>query len=213
VRVRTLAAAAAAILAVAGVAGCRSNVGTAVIVNGHRVSETTVSDYVTPNAVPVKVAADSSGTNTYLAAPRSIVVQTIIDNMLYDEILKASSAGMPSKGQLAQATAQTLAGDTPQKFLTSHNLKGFTNSFAVLFVRRQTLGSILSALEQQGVDLNAALKKIKVDVSVSPRYGKWDKKQLTLLSPNTNAGVPGFISLAPVAGSSGSAQPAAVPTQ
>ncbi|WP_375477141.1 hypothetical protein [uncultured Jatrophihabitans sp.] len=193
-RVRTLAVGAAVLLAVSGLTACRSNVGNAATIDGKRISETTLNNYVTANAKPVTVS-DSSGSATFPAAPKTIVLQTLIDIQLYDKTLANTPAGVPTKAQLATATSALLKGQSPTAYLKQGRLLGFSRSFADEFVHRQVLFSKLTTLQTDGVDVATAYRKASVSVTVSPRYGKWDPKGRSLLSSNQFDGVPSFVTL------------------
>jgi hypothetical protein len=196
VRVRLLAAGAAVLVAATGLTACRSNVGNAATIDGQRISETTVNDYVTANAKPVEVS-DSSGASSFSAAPKTIVLQTLIDIRLYDKTLANTPVGVPSKSQLAAATTALLKGSSPAKYLKSSHITGFSSSFADQFVHRQVLYTELTNLQQQGVDVATAYNKATVAVKVNPRYGTWNAKTRSLLDSNAHAGAPSFITFAP----------------
>jgi hypothetical protein len=210
VRVRSLTAAVAATLAVAGLAGCRSNIGTAATVNGQRITDSTVSQYITPSAKGVTLQS-SSGASVHVA-PKAFVLQTLVYTRLLQRLTKVGPGGGPTKGQLAQVQTQTLAGKSAKTFAISQGITGYTTAFDRQLVTRQTYSAVLQAYQQNNVDLQALLTKAKIKVTVSPRYGKWDSKALSL-DGTTTAGVPSFVRLQPTPGAAASEQPIAVPTQ
>jgi hypothetical protein len=210
VRVRSLTAAAVASLALAGLAGCRSNVGDAAVVNGARISDTTVSHYVTPSAKSITLQS-SSGAGVEVG-PKAFVLQTVVYTRLLKALVKAGPGGGPTKAQLASLSRQTRAGKSATAYAKSQGITGYTSAFDRLLVQRQTYAAALQTYQQQGVDLPTLLKKAKIKVSVSPRYGKWDSKALSL-DGSSGAGVPGFVKLQPTPNGSASASPIAVPTQ
>lgn len=196
-KLRTLTAVAVATLAVVGLAGCRSNVGTAATVNGHRISESRVSSYITPDAKPARAQAQNG--QSFEVAPRAVVAQTLIEIRLLEAVLAAAPGGAPSQGRVAQARAAVLAGKSAKQFTAAHGLTGFTDSFADVFVHDQALGALLTSYQQQGVDVRRLLAQTRLHVSVSPRYGKWDPQSLSLLGGNAGSNLPGYLTLQPAA--------------
>lgn len=191
---RTIAVASAAILTLGGLTGCRSHVGTAATVNGQRISESRVNDFVTVAARPLQLK-DSSG-KTVAVQPRAYALETLIFAQLLPRLLARTSHGVPSKGQLAQVTSQILAGKSETAFANGNGITGFTSSFAKVWVHTQALGTVLSTYAQQGLDVNSLVHRAGFTVSVSPRYGGWDAKNVTF-DFSAAAGVPGFVSLQP----------------
>ena len=209
-RVRSLTAAAAATLALTALAGCRSNVGNAATVNGERISDTTVSQYVTRRAKSVTLSS-SSGSGVEVS-PKAFVLQTLVYTRLLKALVEVGPNGGPTKGQLAAIAAQTRGGKSAEAFATSQGITGYTSAFDRQLVQRQTYAAVLQSYQQQGVDLPTLLKKARIKVSVSPRYGKWDDKALSL-DGSSGAGVPAFVKLQPTPSGVASATPIAVPTQ
>src|SRR5436309_2797409 len=105
VGVRAVAAAAALVVGVSGLTACRTNVGNAATIAGHRVSETDVGNYVTGKAQPIK---SSDGSQSI--APKPFVVDILILHRLYRTLLASSPSGAPSAGQLTTLRRQYLAG-------------------------------------------------------------------------------------------------------
>jgi hypothetical protein len=194
VRLRTLGAAVAVVLAAGTLAGCRTNVGVAARFNGHSISESDVNSYITPASKSVGLQ-DQSG-KTFEFAPRVVALNTLIEVQLLQTILKASPVGAPSAGDLAGATKSVLKGKTAKEFAVAGDRKGFSASFDRLFVRDQALNTLLTTAQQAGkIDLATLLKKVKFAVYVDPRYGKWDPTGYTIYSTNPNVGVPSFVKL------------------
>ncbi len=209
-RVRSLTAAAVAALALAGLTGCRSNVGNAATVNGTKISDTTLSHYVTPSAKSVTLQS-SSGSGVEVG-PKAFVLQTLVYTRLLKALVEVGPSGGPSKAQLAAVARQTRGGKSATAYATSQGIIGYTSAFDRQLVQRQTYAAVLQAYQQQGVDLPTLLKKAKITVKISPRYGRWDSKALSL-DGSSGAGVPGFVKLQPTPSGSTSASPIAVPTQ
>jgi hypothetical protein len=175
VRLRILTVALASTLAVAGLAGCRTNVGTAATVDGHRISETSVNNYVTVRAQPVTLQnADQS---TSQVSPKSFVVQELIGNQLLLKIL-AHLKGAPTPAKIDAELDSERKGKTYTQEGESLGLKGFTDDFYKIVLRVQLLQQGLQSLEQSGTDLDSVVKKLHFPVSVSPRYGTWSAKTL-----------------------------------
>ncbi|MDT4902219.1 MAG: hypothetical protein QOH52_235 [Pseudonocardiales bacterium] len=205
-RVRALSAVAAVVLAAAGLSGCRTNVGVAATVDGQRITESDINQFITVNAKPV-VEQNSSGGSVTIS-PRPFVLETLIDVQLLAKLLAATPGGAPSESTIATATAKGLNGSTLTKVAEGAGLHGYTAAFDQQWVRSRVLGTILNNEAQQGLDVRAIVAKVPFPVSVNPRYGTWDKANLHLASDG-NAGLPTFIQLqptsttAPSAGASG----------
>jgi hypothetical protein len=194
VRLRTLSAAIAATLVVAGLAGCRTNVGNAATVDGHPISESQVNAYLTPQAQPV--ALQTSAGSTVQVAPRSYVLENLIDDRLLVALLRLTPGGIPSASNIAKITSQGLNGKSPAQVARTAKIIGFTPSFYQLWVHNRVLGLVLNDYANRGVNVSALAKKLRFPVSVSPRYGAWDAKNLSL-SSGASAGLPSFLELQP----------------
>lgn len=210
---RTIAAAAAATLALGGLAACRSNVGTAATVGGYRITESKVETFLTPTgADPSAVAAAKA--QGQVSAPRSQVLQVLVQQQLFERTLTANG-GIPAAGVLqashdkaAQVLLQTsVTGDALDRSLTT-GLKrsGIRSSFGRTYLRSLELEYTLITRKHltQLPQLVALIDKVRAPVSISPRYGTWDAKSLGV---DSSHGVPGFVSLQPTAGAASSAAP------
>jgi hypothetical protein len=183
----------AAVLAVAGLAGCKTNVGTAAMIDGHRITESDVNDYVSPEAQPVQ---EQSSTGTVIAVPpRSFVISELINEQLGLDLVRhvARFEGFTSAQLDARVTA-TLAGKTPTAEAESLGLKGFPERFYRVVLRVRELGNLLQQQSQAGTDVNKILTSLDFPVSVNPRYGSWDKKTYSF---NASPSVPSYLSVAP----------------
>jgi hypothetical protein len=201
---KPIGASVAAILAVAGLAGCRTNVGTAATVGGHRITESRVNDYITPTG-PSSAAAGQA------ASPRSQVLQFLIQEQLFEKTLKSEGIE-PTTGRLA-AAHDPAASLLLQTELTGSALDaavrkglpqgGIRAGFVKTFLRVQELeylliqGRHLTKLSE----LLALIKKAKIGVSVSPRYGRWSAANLAL---SGKAVLPPYLSAQPVPGAAAS---------
>jgi hypothetical protein len=189
VRVRTLGAAAAAILALTGLAGCKTNIGQAAVIDGHKVSESDVSHYLTPDAQPVSERDQNNA--TVQISPRSFVLSQLINERLGFAILQAVPA--VSKVTPAQIDAQLqsdLAGKTPRQVAETLGLHGYTDAFYHVVLRVQEISGVLR--QQDGTAVQKAISSVHFPVSVSPRFGSWDNKQLRFTSGAT---LPSYLEL------------------
>jgi hypothetical protein len=185
--VRTVGAAAAAVLALAGLSGCKTNVGMAAVIDGHRVTESDVSKYLTGDAQPV-TQQDSNGVTTQVS-PRSFVVNTLINERLGFKLLRViPSISDTTEAQLDAQLQADLEGKTPAEIAEQIGLHGYTEDFAKLYLRVREL-IILVQQQPQGV-VQDAFGKVKFPVSVSPRYGKWDTDNLVFVP---GARIPGYL--------------------
>jgi hypothetical protein len=202
VRLRTLSAVLAAVLATAGLTACRTNVGTAASINGSRITDSDVNDYVTPTGADAAVAA-----NSQTVSPRSQVLQFLIQQQVFIRTLK-SFGKVPSDAQLA-ASHDEAASVLLQTQLTGAALdhairqglpkSGIKPGFVKVYLRTQELEFAIIKSRQltQLPELLALIKKAGVHVSVSPRYGKWSPSTLGL---DGKAAVPSYLTVQPGAG-------------
>jgi hypothetical protein len=174
VKVRTLGAVLAAVLAVAGLAGCQTNVGTAAVVDGHRITDSDVSQYLTPKAQPVSGQSGS-------ISPRTFVLSELINERLGFKLLQAiPSVSSVTSEQLDAKLQQDLAGKSVKSAAESLGLHGYTNDFYQIVLRVRELASVVSSQQQKGVDLQKVFNELHFPVTVSPRYGTWNSKNFTL---------------------------------
>jgi hypothetical protein len=208
VRARTLSRAAVAIVAAttaaAVLSGCRSNVGVAATVNGDRISESTVSKYVTHEGADPSVAAQAEQQGQPLSAPQPFVLRILILASLFENAL-AKNGGVPGSGalaavhdQAAQAVLQTAAAGRDVEREEGGRLEqiGVSASFAPVLVRAVEMNYILVSERLKSTPLSTALRKAGADVTVNPRYGAWDPKSLNL-DDSDAAGLPGYLKLQP----------------
>jgi hypothetical protein len=203
VRLRTLSAVLAAVLATVGLTGCRTNIGTAATVDGVRITDSDVTRYVTPRGPDASIAANASKSNQ-VVSPRSQVLQFLIQQQVFTRTLKYLGK-VPSNAQLA-ASHDEAASVLLQTQLTGGALdrairKGLPSSgidpdFAKVYLRVQELEFAIIQSKQltQLPELIAIIKKAHVPVSVSPRYGKWNSAGLGL---DGKAAVPSYLTVQP----------------
>ena len=192
-RFRRTSAALAIVLAAAGLAGCKTNVGTAATIDGQRVTESDVNDYVSPDAQPVPEQTRTG--NVVNVPPRSFVLSELINERLgLDLVHHIPRFEAFSSAQLDARMTATLAGKTPTAEAESLGLKGYPERFYRVVLRVGELGTLLREQGQAGVDVNSILTKLDFPVSVSPRYGTWDAKNFAL---DGSPAVPSYLSVAP----------------
>jgi hypothetical protein len=213
VRLRILTVLVATSLAVAGLAGCRTNVGTAATVSGHRITESEVNGFVTPTGVDPSVAANARKSNQ-VVSPRSQVLQYLIQEQVFTKTL-ASFGTVPSAGQLAglhdEAASVLLQTQLTGAALDKAIRQGLPSSgisakFLKTYLRVQELEYAIIKTRKLSrlAELLALIKKAGVTVSVSPRYGKWDPHTLGL---DGKVAVPSYLSVQPTATTGGNALP------
>lgn len=210
-RLRILTTALAAILVAAGLAGCRSNVGVAARVGGERITESDVNGYLTPTGMDSAAAAQAGSRG--ITAPRSIILQYLIQEKVFEQTLKHNNISV-SAGELAGSHDNAL-GLLLQTQLTGAALdaaldkqlpsSGVDKSFRSVFLRVEELEYKLIRSKQlkQFSELVSLIKQAKISVWVAGRYGKWNPTQLGL---DGKPVVPAYLSVQPTPGTQ--AQPA-----
>ncbi|MDT4893920.1 MAG: hypothetical protein QOE97_2955 [Pseudonocardiales bacterium] len=193
---RIVAAAACTALLVTGLSACRSNVGLAAKINGHRITETDVTKYLTPNAEAVPQQDQNTGVTTTIPA-RTWVLRTLLETQLYTDVLARTPGGQPSQGAITAAQTALLNGTTVEQVAADYAKHGYQRSFASLYLRGQAIQQVLGTEIQNGtVDAQKLLAQLDLNVTVNPRYGAWDPKTLDL-SGDPKAGLPNFLTLLP----------------
>lgn len=195
----------AAVLALVSLTACRTNVGYAATIDGTRYSESDISDYLTPAAQPVSGANGSGQVPT-----RAFVVETLIYNKLFERVLGKLPGGAPSESTLKQVRDQALAGSSVADVLRQAGIRGYTGDFTTLWLRTQIYSQVLQLAQQRGVDLRSVVTDLKFPVSVNPRYGTWDSKNLAF-DGSAGAGAPPFLTLTGTSGGTTGADPATDP--
>lgn len=191
-RLRYLGAAVAAVLALTGVAGCKTNIGQAAVIDGHKISESDVNKYITPKAKPV-IEQDQSTGRSIQFSPRSWVMNTLINEQLGFRLLAAIPAvSSITATQLDSQLQNDLAGQTATQVAEKTGLHGFTDNFYKIYLRVKEL--ILVVQQQPQSAVQRAFSKVNFSVSVSPRYGTWDGPHL-FLTPGVK--VPSYLDVQP----------------
>jgi hypothetical protein len=188
----------------AGLAGCRTNVGTAATVNGHRITESDVNKYLTPTGIDATLAANARQNKQTLSSPRSQILQYLVQEQVFERTL-ASFGKVPSDGELAglhdEAASVLLQTDLAGDELDARIKQGLPNSgisakFTSVFLRVQELEYAIIKTKQltQQPELLALIKKAGVTVSVGARYGTWVPATLSL---DAKAVTPSFLTVQP----------------
>ena len=192
-RVRYVGAVAAAVLAVTGLAGCKNNIGTAAVIDGHRVTESDVSRYLTANAQPVAEPNSTGGSVT--VSPRSFVVAELINQKFYFKVIGAiPSVSKLTETQLDAQLHSDLQGKSVTQVAEGLGLHGFTEDFYRVVLRAQEEVLVLRSAQSNGVDVSSAIRKVDFPVTVSPRYGRWDAKNLQF---DAGSRLPSYLELQP----------------
>jgi hypothetical protein len=192
VRFHKLTVIAAAAIAVTGLASCTTKAGAAAVVDGHRIVNSDVSKYVKSDAKPYTESGGSGATIN----PKSYVLQTLIDDRLLERAVNAHG-GKASQADMNAAKTQFLQGSQLSDVQKFYGKYGYTNSFASVLLHEQSLLQILAVrvkASSNGTEIITALNTLKSNVSVSGRYGAWNKKQYSVMSGPSD-GVPGFIKI------------------
>lgn len=200
--IRVVAAALLAVLAAASLAACRTNVGTAATVNGERISETSVTDYLSGKPPSSALVQQAKAAGQDLIAARVLVLQYEIEQRLYERTLRRNG-GVPTSSQLGSIrddAVSLLAGNgqpiTDAQLRTQFENLGVSRSFVPRFLRTLELEYVVIRRLQlsQRSELSAAVTKAGAEVSASPRYGTWDAAELSLRSTGA-AGRPAYLTL------------------
>lgn len=192
-KVRVLGAAAAALLVMTGLTGCRTNVGTAAVVDGHRITESDVGAYITATSQPIKENA-GNGTSQQVS-PRSFVLAQLLNEQLGFTLLKQiPSTKTLTPAQLDVRLTHDLGNRTEKSVAESFGLKGYAPSFDHIVLRVQEIRNVIGTAQQQGLNLQNVFSKLHFPVSVNPRYGKWDPKTFTLI---TSTVIPSYLTVQP----------------
>lgn len=194
-----LVAAAGATLAVIGLTGCDTKVGTAAVVGGHRISDSDVSQYLTAASKPFSVQSQGGAPESIV--PRSYTLTILIQSRLFSAALAKTKGGVPSEGDLSGVERQLTQGASEKQQQQQYTKYGFEASFAAVDLRNSALEQVLAqrlGLTNDITPLLNAVRKLHAGISVSARYGAWNAKSLSVDSA-PNDGVPSFIRLHPTA--------------
>jgi hypothetical protein len=161
-------------LAGIGLTACDSKAGSAAVVNGSRISETSLNQYITPNAKPI-TGSDGSSTPA-----RQFVLGALVRNEVFSRMLAVTPGGQPSKAELDKAKATVLSGTTEQSLTQNVTQSGLDATFTQQYLRELEQLTILQGRVTTQAQLTDTINKAKLDVSVSPRYGSWNTGSLAV---------------------------------
>ena len=188
VRAPKLTVAIALVLCALSATACQSKAGAAAVIDGQRISDSDVSQYVQAGVGAVQ---QSDGTTV---VPKHVVVDSLIQTQLYEKAL-AANGGPATPAELDAAKQAVLSGHTSAE-LESQVLKpaGLKPNFTDVFLTSHALTQVLVTRLgiTQNTQLLAVLDKLHTNVEVSARYGEWDAPNFGF-STAANAGVPSFV--------------------
>jgi hypothetical protein len=195
VRFRKIGACAVVLLAASGLAACRTKAGAAAVVDGHRISQSDVNKYIDAGFT----APSPSPGAQQQQAPRVIVLDTLIESRLMSRLL-GSLGSVPSDGDLhslhdeaysVQLGAQQTGAEADAALNSALTKAGLKASFTDAFVQNLELKqAVIDKIKaQRQADINTAVAKLGVKVSVSGRYGTWSAEQGSLVDYVPPAGV------------------------
>ena len=177
VKIRFLTVAGVCAVGALVLTGCDSKVGTAAVVNGHKISETSVNNYLTPAAKPLQSQTGAS------VAPRTFVLQYLIRNQVFIRALGYAKVDV-TDDLLDGSKAAALSGSTEADLTKQVTGVGLDSTFEPVALRYQELlslvGTTYKANADQGKAANAALAKAAGDIVINPRYGSWDASTISL---------------------------------
>ena len=160
-------------VAVAGLTGCESKTGAAAVIDGARISDTRVNDYLTPDAQPIP---GSQGQST---PARLFVLRVLVRNVVVPRLFDVTG-GRPSAQELSRAKDQLLQGITEQQLTNQLSQVGLATSFSRPYLEGQVMLSFLQGRIASQAQLDAAVQKADLKVSISPRYGAWNPAALSV---------------------------------
>jgi len=176
VKIRWLAVVGMCTLGALTVSGCESNVGTAAVVDGSKISESDVTRYLDPAAADASQARNLAlqyqiREKLFTAALRKKnKVPTDQDLQAQHDLAISNLIGQQVTGAQADKTLRGLMGQTGLKQSFADVL---TRSFELeLFYAKQT-----NANQEQVVEKDLASQHLPV--SVNPRYGTWNTSNFT----------------------------------
>ncbi len=181
---RTLRLTAAVAIAAFALAGCRTYQGTAAYVGDTRITTTMVEEQVDEFYADEFWAKQAEG-------QRGVVHNRTVNALVIEALLKQIAEKSDVKVQESAIDEVTKAFTTERQRIPQPLLGSPTRLAASISVYAEAIQTKLAAGNPQAGDLlSAALAEAAKDnpVTVNPRYGKFDAKQLAL-SPGAVAGI------------------------
>lgn len=187
VRFRLLGVVAVAALASFGLVACGGKAGAAAVVNGSRISESSVDSYITKE--PPSDVANGASRRSFVV--RYLILDKILTNAL------SGHGGVPSQSELDTKHDEALSNlfqsqvsgaQADNALRTQAGKLGLTPKFDALITRTAELQTeLVDRVNSQAVSREQAVAALSVPVTVSPRYGTWDKQNLALGQPQPPA--------------------------
>jgi len=153
-------------------AGCDSKAGVAAVANGHRITESTLSKYLTPTSRPIPLQSGAMPARTF-------VLRTLIANEVLPELL-SKKGGPVTDSELQEATGAALQGGTEADLLKQITGVGLSPKFEPVLLHNYRLLTLLEKRFGSQQEVLDELAKLDAPVSVSPRYGSWSNQNLGL---------------------------------
>ncbi len=177
------------VIAVAGIGltACDSKAGTAAVVNGTKISESRLNDYLGANPTPIPQSTGAS------ISARLVVLRALVNNVVAPRLLQATG-GPASAADLLKIKAQIVAQTSEQQLTAELDKLGLKAAFVKEYLLEQEMFGVLQGRLASQADLANAAKKADIKVSVSPRYGTWDATNLGVLDLSKNH-LPSFLTL------------------
>jgi hypothetical protein len=190
------------ILLTGGLTACQTKVGAAAVVGGHRITESEVSSYVSPSGPSRQAQQQAAAQGATIPAARAEALSELVREQVFRDAL-ASTGGVPNDSELAgyhdeaarRLLQTTLVGPAlDQAVLKQFGAYGLTDKFATLFVRNLELADAFANASKaaNANDLFTKLRPFAKHVEVSPRYGRWLPRTLTVSGTSTE-GTPPFV--------------------
>jgi hypothetical protein len=202
---RLLSLVAAAVVVTVGLTGCQTKIGQAASVNGTDLTDSDLSSYVQPGAVPFKTSSGATIVQKTFALQSWLLAQN------YAAAIEANGGrATPAEDAAARAVelgthqiSEVEAQFTPYGFTAKMgDLQLFELTRQVILTQR-LLGNgasarqAVAALQSSRITstrLHQVIQKAAPKVSVSPRYGTWSSANLALQSQPRD-GLPTFVRL------------------
>ena len=198
---RILTAVVLAVLAMGGLSACQTKVGQAAATNGATLSDSDLTSYLKAGTGPY---TDSSGQRV---VPKVLVLTTWIRTQLLNAAI-AAHGGEATTSELNAANSAVQAGNSIDQAEKAYAKYGYTNKYGdllfdqtvrlvVLVERLAKTDDPTKALQllssgQAGNTIGATILATKTPVDLSPRYGTWDARSLSV-NGSTKAGQPDFV--------------------
>lgn len=186
-RVRRVAACAAAALALAGLSACQTNAGAAAFVGGDRISQADVNKYLEPGYTAPSPTAGQQQSQP----PRVLALDTMLETRLLTTLLDRSLGGVPSDDELnalhdkaftVQLQAQVQGSEADRQLGSVLVKSGVKEEFVPVFLRnlelKQAVIDKLNAHAQ--TEIATEINKLGIKVKVNERYGTWSAQNAQL---------------------------------